>query len=302
MRIQKLEILVEVAKTGSVSTAGKNLHLSQSGVSQTITQIEEELKVKIFKRSRFGVTLTEAGSDIVKKSNEVLLKYEELVERARKSADIHSNKLRVSTIPTLITYLLKPLREYKKLHSNSNFEVEENATEHTLEIVQKNLADIGLICIYGENIKNYEDLDIDVILEGKMKVYVSCDSHFAYTKTITTNQILNQPIVLYNGDYTKYFINNFQLTFGIMNVLFSSNNISELTRIISNGFSIGFAPDFAMKNNTYLLEGKIAEVDITDYEPINVALGLIRSKKKQTSKIEEHLIKFLKTELHFHLS
>ncbi|MGG3468449.1 LysR family transcriptional regulator [Neobacillus pocheonensis] len=298
MHIQKLEALVEVARTKSISNAAQNLHMSQSGISQIITKIEEELGIKIFDRSRLGAILTADGTNIVKKANEVLLKYEELIVEARKSSLLHSGMLRISTVPAFINFLLKPLNEIKNLYPHSNIEFLEQITERTVEFVREDKADIGLICIYEDILKNIEDLHFEVILEGKMKVYVGSDSPFAIKKSITPEEILQQEVVLYNGDYIRWFIHHFQLTFGKMNILFSSNNTEELARSISNGLAISFAPDIVMKNNTFVLEGNIVEVDIINYEPINATLGLIHHKKKKPSEIEKHYIRFLKYEMH----
>lgn len=87
-----------------------------------------------------------------------------------------------------------------------------------------------------------------------------------------------------------------------MNILFSSNNTEELARTISNGLAISFAPDIAMKNNTFVLEGKIVEVNIINYEPINTTVGLIHQKKKRPSKIEMHYIHFLKSEMYKYMN
>ncbi|WP_088042608.1 LysR family transcriptional regulator [Bacillus sp. EAC] len=297
MHIQKLEFLVEVAKTGSISTAAENLHVSQSGISQAISKIEEELGIKLFERSRLGVNVTEDGSKIIKKAYEILMKYDEFLEEARSSLKIQSAELRVSTIPALITYLLKPLMEFKDIHPDSTIEIVENFSERTLEFIQQNKADIGLVVIYGEILEQIKDINVDVILEGKMKVYVSNNSPYAISKTITPEELVEQKVVLYNGDYLKWFVTNFQAAFGKLNILFSSNNVEELLRTTSNGFGIGFAPDFVMKNNPYVLNEKIVEVEILNYEQKNVALGLVRSKAKRPSKIEKHLIQFLKSEL-----
>lgn len=102
-------------------------------MSQAITKIEEELGIKIFERSRLGATLTEDGTKIVKKANEILLKYEELIEDARKSVDIQSCNLRVSTVPAFITCLIKQLMELRNLHSNSKIEIVEIMTERTMK-------------------------------------------------------------------------------------------------------------------------------------------------------------------------
>ncbi|MDM5327733.1 LysR family transcriptional regulator [Neobacillus sp. CF12] len=297
MHIQKLEVLVEVAKTRSISIASQNLHMSQSGISQTITKIEEELGIKIFVRSRLGAILTPDGTNIVKKADELLLKYEELMNEARKSSEIHSGKLRISTVPAFINFLLKPLKEIRNLYPHSTIEFLEQITESTVEFVRQGKTDIGLICLYEDILKKIEDLHFEVILEGKMKVYVGSDSPFASKKTITPEEILQQEVVLYNGDYIKWFIHHFQLTFGKMNILFSSNNTEELLRSISDGLAISFAPDIVMKNNPLVLAGKIVDVDIINYAPINTALGFIHQKKKRPSEIERHYIRFLKSEM-----
>lgn len=301
MHIQKLQVLVEVAKTGSFSIAGQNLHMSQSGVSQDIKKIEEELGIKIFERSRYGVVQTFEGSKIINRATEVLVKYNDFIEEARSILDIHSGNLRVSTIPAFVSNLLKPLMEFKNLYSNLTIEILENITELTVESVQQNKSEIGLICIYEEILKGIEGLNCEIIHEGTMKVYVSSDSPFAIKKTISPEEILQQDIVLYNGDYIKWFIKNFQLNFGNLNILFTSNNTEELSKSISNGIAISFAPDFTSKSNSYVLEGRMIEVDIINYEPVNVNLGLIYTKSRALTQIEKHFIKFLKSELQYYL-
>lgn len=42
MNIEKLEYLVEVVKTGSISAAAQNLHVTVSAISQAISSLESE--------------------------------------------------------------------------------------------------------------------------------------------------------------------------------------------------------------------------------------------------------------------
>lgn len=297
MHLQKLEFLVEVAKTGSISSAAENLHATQSGISQAISKIEEDLGLKIFNRTRIGTTLTKEGSNIIKKAEEILLKFDELREEARKSIVDQKSEVSVSTIPAFVHYLLTPLMEFKNKHSNINIEIVENITVRTMENVLKNKIDIGIICLYGEFLKEKDELICDIIQVGKMKVYVSKDSPFAVTKRITPEELLQQNFILYNGDYIKWFIKNLQLKYGNMNILFSSNHSEEIIRTVSSDLAVSLAPNFVLKNNPALLEGKIVEVDILNYELLDVTLGLLRLKKKSLSPIEKKFIKFIKTEM-----
>ncbi|PEL09932.1 LysR family transcriptional regulator [Bacillus sp. AFS017336] len=297
MHLEKLEILVEVAKTGSISIAAENLHVSQSGISQAITKIEEELGIKIFNRSRLGASLTVDGAKIVGKSQEILLKYTEIKAIAQKSLDTQISELRVSMVPAFVNYLLTPLVEFKDQHLNLHIDILESTTERTIEIVKKNQVDIGIICFYEGITKELEEFNCEELIDGKMKAYVKKDSPFAISKKITPEELLQQKFVLYNGDYIRWFTHNFQRNIGELTILFSSNHTEELLRAILNGSAITWGPNFSIKNHPYILNGELVEVDIINYEHVNSTLGVITSKKKILSKVEKQFINFLRSEI-----
>ena len=64
MREQKdrYEIFLKVCETGSFSKAAEALNYTQSGISQMMAGLEEELGVKLFARINRGVTLTEPAA------------------------------------------------------------------------------------------------------------------------------------------------------------------------------------------------------------------------------------------------
>ncbi|ODG92242.1 MULTISPECIES: LysR family transcriptional regulator [Bacillaceae] len=297
MHLQKLEFLVEVAKTGSISSAAENLHVSHSGVSQAITKVEEELGIKIFNRSRFGVILTKEGMNIINKTREILLKYEELKEEARRSKEQNISDFSVSTIPAFINHFLAPLIKFRKKNENMTIEVVENSTIRTIESVFKNEHDIGVVCLYGELFNHSDQLISEIILKGKMKVFVSKNSPFAVSKKITPEELLFEKFILYNGDCMKWFTSKLQQKYGDMNILFSSNHSDAIARAVLSGAAISFAPDFVLRNNPYVLEGEIVEIDLINYDQLDVSLGLIRSKNKSFSQLEKQFIKFIKSEM-----
>ena len=49
------------ARLGSLSQAAKELHTSQPAISRDIAKLEKQLSTRLFKRSRNGVSLTDAG-------------------------------------------------------------------------------------------------------------------------------------------------------------------------------------------------------------------------------------------------
>jgi DNA-binding transcriptional LysR family regulator len=59
---QRLELLVAVAKRLNITQVSRELHVSQSAVSQDIKKLEKNLGVKLIRKKRRGIELTEAGT------------------------------------------------------------------------------------------------------------------------------------------------------------------------------------------------------------------------------------------------
>jgi len=62
----QLDAFHAVADTGSFSRAATRLHVTQPALSQRIQQLESELKKRLFVRSPAGVSLTDAGSRLLR--------------------------------------------------------------------------------------------------------------------------------------------------------------------------------------------------------------------------------------------
>ena len=61
VKLELYRVFHEVARMGNISAAAQNLFISQSAVSQSIKQLEEQLQVRLFSRSTKGVYLTSEG-------------------------------------------------------------------------------------------------------------------------------------------------------------------------------------------------------------------------------------------------
>ena len=61
VKLELYRVFKEVAESGNISVAAKNLYISQSAVSQSIKQLETALQARLFARSPRGVTLTGEG-------------------------------------------------------------------------------------------------------------------------------------------------------------------------------------------------------------------------------------------------
>jgi len=81
--IEQLQQFVTTAEQGSFSAAGRHLGRAQSAVSTAIANLEVDLGVTLFDRSRRNAQLTDAGKIILREAQELLRQAQGLTQRAR---------------------------------------------------------------------------------------------------------------------------------------------------------------------------------------------------------------------------
>jgi DNA-binding transcriptional LysR family regulator len=79
MELRELKGFVAVVEEGGMSAAARRLHVSQSALSQTITNLEREMGVTLLVRSSAGVRPTAAGMTLLGEARAVLARYAQAV-------------------------------------------------------------------------------------------------------------------------------------------------------------------------------------------------------------------------------
>ena len=76
INLQHIEQLITVAKEGTLSRAAEVLLISQPSLTRNMRQLEDDLGVQLFQRSKNKLSLTETGKYTVQQA-EALLNYEQ---------------------------------------------------------------------------------------------------------------------------------------------------------------------------------------------------------------------------------
>lgn len=72
MTLKEIEYVIAIAKYESFSKAADAIFVSQSALSQSITKLEKELGLQLFRRNNKNISLTFAGEMFLKKGEEIL--------------------------------------------------------------------------------------------------------------------------------------------------------------------------------------------------------------------------------------
>lgn len=88
---------IQVADSGSFSSASEKLYLSKVSVMNQINSLESRIGVQLFRRTHQGVSLTEAGKVFYKSALELIHISENIVHETRKTGGITSNNIKIGT-------------------------------------------------------------------------------------------------------------------------------------------------------------------------------------------------------------
>lgn len=295
MQIEQLEYVIEVAKAGTITKASENLHVTQSAISQSLSLLEKELGVTLFHRSRTGTVPTEEGHKVIQKAYELIKIVQELKDEMHSSIMEVKGELKLASIPTFMTFLLNPMAAFKADFPNVNIEIKEQETQEIIEAIKENAVDIGLIACHA-GLKNItDDIEFKPLIKGEMKVFVSKNSPLALQDSVNLQTLINQTIVMYNGDSVKWFVNDFLHQFGPLNILFSSNNTDVIRKAIVNNLAITFSPDWSAGNYELQSNKKVKKLTIADHDSVKMAFGLVYSNKRPLSATSQKFMKYIES-------
>ena len=97
MDIKKLEVLLKVIETKSLTAAGNQLGFTQSGVSHLIKTIEDEFGFPVLIRGKGGVRLTENGRALLPAIREILNANDHMDQIVANIRGMSFGRLRIGT-------------------------------------------------------------------------------------------------------------------------------------------------------------------------------------------------------------
>ena len=110
MTLQQLSYLIKVAECGNITEAAEQLYISQPSLSTAISNLEKEMGVTAFIRTKKGVIVTHEGEELLSFAR-MLLEQADIMKKAFQGLlikEIRSSQYRASIIhlPLMLSLML----------------------------------------------------------------------------------------------------------------------------------------------------------------------------------------------------
>lgn len=250
MNFTQLEYLKALVQHGSFSLAAEKLNITQPALSLQIAKLEEELEFRLLDRRKRPLQLTPEGETFYEKSIEILKLMNELKQVSFEMGGEVKGYLKAGIIPTLAPYLVSLFTENLNTNfPNLHLEISELKTEEIIRQIKMGTLDCGIL--------STPVFAVGVIFERlfyeRFFAYVSEKHSQFQNKTLNLDDIPEADIwYLEEGNCFQNQVNsickiNLQKEKS-QNLVYRSNSIESLRRIVENKQGITFIPELATIN------------------------------------------------------
>ncbi|WP_019412924.1 LysR family transcriptional regulator [Paenisporosarcina sp. TG20] len=295
MNITQLQYLVDVGELGSFTEAAKKSRMTVPTISISISQLEIELDVVLFSRSRKGVVPTNEGKKVIQHAISILKSVDKMKDDISFSKDIIHGNIVIATIPGMVPKIIDTTLELQKSYRHVNVQMLEVDSSVVVKQVKNGHADIGFLSTTTNN--HDPALTWQSIVKDEALLVVNKNSALRFYKSISGDEIKNETFVLYNDPAIKMIAENLFLREETNRVALISNNVEALYRMVNKGNAITIATEYIIESLPPRIRDEIITISIKEITSIPNYLWRITRKNENSSAIIDKFTDQLLTQL-----
>ncbi len=257
MELRHLQYFKRVAEVEHLTKAANDLFISQSHLSHVMTELENELGVKLFDRVGRGIQLNPCGREFY---NDVVKLFYEFDDAKKKAREIYKRQLTQLTIVTNVsTYIPGLLKRNKQDSPSLNIQQYSAKRRRIIRMLLDGYADFAVCCPILT-----EEPDLESILlhmERGVIVYPS-DHWLKERKSVAFAELKDENFISVGVGYgTRDMQDVYFKEAGInVNSSVETTDTSTIYNFVKDGLGIALAPLTMTKLNTDFHD-QFAEID-----------------------------------------
>ena len=193
MELRVLKYFLAVAREENITRAATLLHLTQPTLSRQLMQLEEELGVQLFHRSRYHIVLTDEGMLLRRRAQELVDLAEKTAREFQKDPELRGEISIGSGDLEGMYVLAELLASFQKLHPQVTYQIYSGNADHTKERIEGGTLDLGLL-LEPVDISKYDFIRMPI--KEQWGVLVHKDTPLARKEAVTPEDLAGIPLIL----------------------------------------------------------------------------------------------------------
>ena len=201
MELRVLKYFLMVDREENITKAAALLHLTQPTLSRQLMQLEEELGVKLFHRSKHSIILTEDGMLLKRRAQEIVSLSHKTVQELSHKEDVLSGEIAIGCGESKgMLFLSEQIRKFQHKYPLVQFSIHSAIADDIKERIEKGILDIGLL-MEPVDIGKYEFIRMPQ--REKWGILVRKDSELAEKESIDPWDLTGVPLIMVKRELVK---------------------------------------------------------------------------------------------------
>lgn len=277
---RQLQVFESIARTGSFTSAARELYLTQPTVSQQMKKLEEGIGVTLFDQVGRKIYLTEAGKALLESCREIFHSIAGFEDTVIKSTDLESGELSLSGVTTTEYFIPLLLSIFCRRYPMVNVRLTISDRDSVFERVHGNKDDLYLV----SQLPDIDNLCSESFMNNPLVIVCNPDHPLANERSILFEQLLNEDILLREENSgTCIALQNYlnDKHFKIKaRMRFNSNE--AIRQGVINSLGIALLSMYVVQDD--VKEGRLVVLDVKDF-PLKESWNFIHHDKKHFSPI-----------------
>ena len=233
--LRQLEYFVAVGETGSVTAASQQVNVSAPSISAGVSQLEQELGVKLFLRHHAqGLTPTLAGRELLEQARLVLRQAAALRDMSGELSGSIRGPLAIGCLSTFAQIVVPGLRR-SFVEQHSEVRIRQVEADQSELFGQLHQGKVDLALTYDLDLPR--DLTFFPILELPPLVALGETHPLAHKSAISVQELAPLPMVLLDLPHSAdYFLSFFTAAGLRANITERTRDMAVMRALVANGF------------------------------------------------------------------
>ncbi|MDO6588151.1 LysR family transcriptional regulator [Salipiger sp. 1_MG-2023] len=278
MDFTALRYFHETARSGSIRRAAETLHVTPSSVSRAIAALEHDLGAPLFERSRRGMTMTAAGTLLMRHTQRTFRELDRVRDAIDDLRGLHRGQVTLYAAEGLVAeFLPAVISDFAARHPQIGFDIRFESTDAIVGALIDDQADIGIT--FNGPMRN----DIAALAEHIEPICcLVCPDHpLARHPRPGLCDVLAWPLALPETSFgmRRMVDTAIARSAGTARLAINTNSLELTKRVAMTGDAVAFMPGFMVRKDVAAGRLVALHLDCPDLEAARVTVCVHRDRE-----------------------
>ncbi|WP_417532634.1 LysR family transcriptional regulator [Marinobacterium stanieri] len=251
--IRHVQAFIEVARSGSFTRAAEHLHLTQSALTATIKQLEQDAGLTLFDRTTRRVVLSAEGEHFMPVAERLVSDFNAALDDLRARAELQQGKVSMAGSPSVVTRLMPgALVEFRRQYPSIQVDIRDESAGSLEQRVLNNEVDFAI----AGNHSQQPELSYSPLLRDRYGLVLPADHPLARMRLLSWQQLPDDDLLLLSEDtgiraQLRRFSQSGHIPVQLDQVQIEVSNPAGMAALISKGLGVSLLPALAADTHSF---------------------------------------------------